>query len=119
MSVDPLAFLGATPPAPFPPSSRYHGVEIARETLPDGRVVSRLRRRFVPQPENFSTLHEHSLVEGERLDHLAARYLGDPTLYWKICDANLAFKPDDLVAEPGRVLRLTLPEGLTPPPPHA
>ncbi len=119
MSVDPLAFLGAAPPAPFPSSSRYHDVEIVRHTLPDGRVVSHLRRRIVPPPENFATLQEHAVQEDERLDQIAARYLGDPTLYWKICDANLALRPDDLVAAPGRVLRLALPEGMAPPSSHA
>ena len=119
MSPDPLSFLGAAPPAAFPPTSRYHESEVARHTLPDGRVVSHLRRRLVPPPENFATLQEHSVMEGERLDHLAANYLGDPTLYWKICDANLALRPDDLIADPGRVLRLALPEGMAPPPSHA
>jgi hypothetical protein len=119
MSVDPLAFLGAAPPPPFPPSSRYHGVDVASHTLPDGRVVTHLRRRFLPRPESLATFQENAVSEGERLDQLAARHLGDPALYWKICDANLAFRPDDLTATPGRVLRLALPEGLVPPPPHA
>jgi hypothetical protein len=28
------------------------------------------------------------VVEGDRLDNLAARFLGDPLLCWMICDAN-------------------------------
>ncbi|MEU9671665.1 tail protein X [Streptomyces bobili] len=30
----------------------------------------------------------HTLTDGERLDHLAFRYYGDPQAYWRICDGN-------------------------------
>jgi hypothetical protein len=114
---DPLAFLGVA--AQFPPSSRYHGVEVVRRLGPDGRTVVHLRRRFVPPPEALATLQEHRVVEGERLDHLAARYLGDPEQYWRVCDANAAFRPTDLTDTPGRTLRITLPPGLPAPARHA
>ena len=29
-------------------------------------------------------------MQGERLDNVAAQYLGDPTLFWRLCDANNA-----------------------------
>ena len=31
------------------------------------------------------------------MDLLAARYLGDHAGFWRICDANLALDPDELV----------------------
>lgn len=31
---------------------------------------------------------EHPVQSGDRLDALAARYYGDPRLYWRILDAN-------------------------------
>lgn len=96
----------------FPTSSRYHGIETAMLDLPDGSQVAYLRRRFVPPSSNFALLQEHEVVEGDRLDNLAAAYLGDPLLYWRICDANDALRPRELVAEIGRRLRMTLPEGL-------
>ena len=37
-----------------------------------------MRRRFVPPQEKFALLQEHTVTEGERLDHIAAKYLGDP-----------------------------------------
>jgi hypothetical protein len=67
----------------------------------------------------MTTLQEHSVADGDRLDQISAHYLGDPALFWKVCDANLAFKPDELVSEAGKVLKLALPEGTPPTPPHA
>jgi hypothetical protein len=96
----------------YPINSRYHGVETAQLPAPDGRTVTYLRRRFVPQPERFALLHEHVVVQGDRLDNIAARYLGDPEQFWRICDANRAMRPEELTETPGRRLRITLPEGI-------
>ncbi|NHN79645.1 LysM peptidoglycan-binding domain-containing protein [Azotobacter chroococcum] len=96
----------------FPPTSRYHGIAAAQLTLPDGTTVAYLKRRFVPPPENFALLQEHMVAAGDRLDNLAARYLGDPQQYWRICDANGAMRPDELTETAGRRLRITLPEGI-------
>ena len=97
---------------PFPPNSRYNGLPTLTHTCPDGRVVCYLTRRFVPPPDRFSALGTHLVVEGDRLDNLAARYLGDPEQYWKLCDANGALRPDELVEAIGRGLRIALPEGI-------
>jgi hypothetical protein len=97
------------------PNSRYAATETATHTLPDGREVVYLRRRFVPSPENFALLQEHFVVEGDRLDVLTARYLGDPEQFWRVCDANRALRPDDLTAAAGSVIRITLPEGVPAP----
>lgn len=96
----------------FPPNSRYHGIETATIETADGRTVIYLRRRFVPQPDRFTLLVEHTVVASERLDHIAARYLGDPEQFWRICDANGALRPEELTEEVGRRLRITLPEGI-------
>jgi hypothetical protein len=112
---DPLkAFMQAnalSTPA-FAPDSRYHGLDIAQWRRPDGTTVSFVRRRFIPPPERFATLQEHRVAQGDRLDNLAARYLGDPQQYWRICDGNGALRPAELTATVGRRLRITLPEGL-------
>ncbi len=96
----------------FPPESRYHGIATAQLTLADGTVIAYVRRRFLPSPDRFTLLEEHSVTAGDRLDNLAARYLGDPQQYWRICDANGAVRPDELIEVPGRTLRITLPEGI-------
>ncbi len=96
----------------FPPTSRYFPVETATRAERDGTVIAYLRRRFVPQPERFALLLEHVVNQGERLDHITARYLDDPEQFWQICDANRAMRPDELTETIGRRLRITLPEGI-------
>lgn len=105
-------------PAKFPNTSRYSGLETATLESPEARTIAYLRRRFVPAPERFSLLQEHTVTEGERLDLLTAQYLGDPEQFWRLCDANGALRPDELTESIGRRLRITLPEGI-PGAPHA
>ncbi|WP_254151180.1 hypothetical protein [Candidatus Chloroploca mongolica] len=96
----------------FPPNSRYAGIATATLVQDDGRPVVYLRRRFVPAPERLGLLGEHLVVQGERLDQIAAQELGDAEGFWRVCDANRALRPSDLMAEIGRRLRITLPEGM-------
>jgi hypothetical protein len=96
----------------FPPTSRYALVEQAIWTAPDGRQITYLRRRFVPPPERFALLAEHVVSGGDRLDNIAAEHLGDPEQFWRICDANVALRPAELTEQPGRRLRITMPEGI-------
>jgi hypothetical protein len=103
---------GTLKPAYFSPTSRYHLIDTATWQAPDGRPIVYVRRRFVPHPEQFALLHEHLVAEGDRLDQLAARYLGDPEQFWRLCDANRALRPEELTETPGRRLRITLPEGV-------
>jgi hypothetical protein len=96
----------------FPNTSRYYQVATATLELPGGKTIIFLRRRFVPDPSRFSLLQEPVVTQGERLDNIAAQYLGDPEQFWRVADANNAMRPEDLTAEPGRRLRITLPEGI-------
>jgi hypothetical protein len=102
-------------PAKFPNTSRYSGIETAALTSADGRAIPYLRRRLVPAPERFALLQEHTVVEGDRLDNLAAQYLGDPEQFWRLCDAHGAVRPDELTSLVGRSVRITLPEGIPAP----
>jgi hypothetical protein len=111
-TLDALLRNAAAGTPPFPPNSRYHGTGVAVHARPDGRAVAYLRRRLVPPPERFATVAEHVVREGERPDHLAARHLGDPELFWRLADANGVLRPDELVEPLGRRVRITLPEGL-------
>jgi hypothetical protein len=96
----------------FPPTSRYHGIDTATLETADGRTIIYVRRRFLPSPERFALLQEHVVTEGERLDNITARYLGDPEQFWRIGDANGAMRPEELTETIGRRLRITLPEGI-------
>lgn len=96
----------------FPPNSRYYLLETATLESPGGKRYVYIRRRFLPPTERFSTLQEHVVASGDRLDNLAVQYLGDPEQFWRLADANNAMRPADLTSEPGRRLRITLPEGV-------
>lgn len=97
----------------FPVTSRYHGIETAKLMTPDGREIVYLRRRFLPDGSKAVILTEHVIIQGDRLDNITARYLGDPEQFWLICDANNVMRPGDLTAESeiGRRLPIPLPQG--------
>jgi len=109
-----LIRMGVVPSVTFPADSRYYGFSTLSYAGPDGQTVAYLARRFVPQPgaPNFSTIATHTVRQGDRLDLLAANYLGDPLMFWLICDANGAIRPDQLVETPGKVLNITTPQGV-------
>lgn len=91
---------------------RYHNLETSEYVFPSGKVVTYVRRRFLPPSARFALLQEHVVSDGERLDNITAHYLGDPEQFWRIADANDAMHPDELTATMGRRLRITLPEGI-------
>jgi nucleoid-associated protein YgaU len=92
----------------FDPDSRYADLEDAVLVTADGREVSYKRRRFLPQGAKLPLLAEVTVREGERLDLITARTLGEATQWWRVADANNAMHPADL-DEPGRTLRVPLP----------
>ena len=94
----------------FEPTSRYYALETATYSAPDARVVAYKRRRFLPQGEAMPLLVEVIVTGGDRLDLIAARTLGDPEQFWRVCDANDAMNPLDLTAELGRTLRVPVPQ---------
>jgi nucleoid-associated protein YgaU len=89
----------------FEPTSRYAAIEAARLTDADGRVLAYVRRRFLPQGRALPVLVEVRVDPADRLDLIAARTLGDPERFWRICDANDAMRPDDLLV-PGDSIRV-------------
>lgn len=96
--------------------SRYDGAEEATGRVQDGlgheREVRYLRRPLGKRSSTVPALARHRVGEDDRLDLVSARYYGDPTAFWRICDANLALDPDDLVARgaAGRLLVVPTPE---------
>jgi len=116
LAIDPVqALLAQTSLARslFTATSRYYGIGTNTRTAPDGTVIVYVKRRFLPSPDRFQLIQEHVVVQGERLDNIAAAALGDPELFWRLADANGAMRPEELVQKVGRRLRITLPEGIT------
>lgn len=96
----------------FGPTSRYAAVDTATLLRADGSEVRYLKRRIIAPPEAFETVQEHRVLQGQRPDTIAAEAFGDAELYWRLCDANVVLRPDELTAVPGRRIRITLPESV-------
>ena len=57
-----------------------------------------------------------AFTSGDEMDPIiSARYLGDPTQFWRVADANNALDPFHLVTMPGRVLRIPVPRNTAQP----
>jgi hypothetical protein len=94
-------------------AGRFDGLEIATATIPDGaggtRAVRHWRRRRLRQPDAIAILAVHSVTAQDRLDLVTARYLGDPTAFWQVADANAALDPDALVGPEAEGTTLVIP----------
>src|SRR5512137_1143467 len=95
----------------FQPTSRYYNLETAPFEPSDARIIRYMRRRFLPPLDRFTLVQVVTVTEGDRLDNLAARYLGDAELFWRLADSNPVMSPEEL-QEIGRQIRVTLPEGI-------
>lgn len=97
----------------FDSTSRYADIPTTTTgiTGSDGvtRTVRYVQRRIIPPASDDLTVIEHIVTQGDRLDILAARYLGDPTLFWQICDENDALRPEELTGRVGQIIKITLP----------
>ena len=112
--IEALFGAGLLPKTDFLPESRYHGSDVRTLTGSDGAPIAYLARRLAPSPERFATLGVHRVAEGERLDLIAAKLIGDPERFWSLCDANGAIWPDEL-EQAEAVVRHTLPIDVPPP----
>ena len=79
----------------FSANSRYSGLPTYTVVLGDGRSVT---ATTLPAGRSAPLLGYHPRIEGDRLDLLAARYLKEPTGFWRLCDAGNAMVPDSLNA---------------------
>jgi hypothetical protein len=94
----------------FDPQSRHAPLETATYVGDDGRQIAYKRRRFLLRGDELQLVAEITVSQGERLDRLAARLLGDPEQFWRICDANTALDPLSLTSQAGRVVRVASPQ---------
>ena len=110
-----MMLAGVIPAVTFPTDSRYYNSAVLQYAAPNGQSIPYLARRIVPQPgaPNYATLNQYTVKQGDRLDIIAAQYLGDPLMAWLICDANRAMQPWELTETVGRKLKITLPAGIT------
>jgi hypothetical protein len=77
----------------FDEKSRYAKTETYNVIDVRGRAVVVV----APPPAlRQALLGIHLLKQGERLDHLAARYLNDPAGFWQIAERNDMMLPESL-----------------------
>ena len=81
------------------PDSRYAACVLYVDSSEEF-IGTRQRIDTTPQPDDVF----YTVIEGDRIDLIAYRYLGRADLWWIVCDYNDIFFPLDLV--PGTVLRL-------------
>jgi hypothetical protein len=79
----------------FSPGSRYANAGTYQVTTADGTVVTATR---LPLPDPLPVLGWHRRTSGERLDLLAATYVGDATAAWTLGWTNGAMSLDALAA---------------------
>jgi hypothetical protein len=94
----------------FEHTSRYYSITTAEFSAVDGRKIAYVRRRFLPQGDRLPVLREFIATRDDRLDLITAKTLGDPEKFWKVCDANNAMKPIDLLADPVQTIRIPTPQ---------
>jgi hypothetical protein len=70
----------------FTPNSRYAKMATYVVTPPGGQTLTAVRLPL--PPPGLALAGYHQRASEDRLDQLAARYLQDATLFWKLCDAN-------------------------------
>jgi hypothetical protein len=84
--------------------SRYESVPEGVFTDARGRQIPFKLLRIIADAPSLQTRTVQSL---DRLDMIAFKYYDDPEQFWRVCDANLAILPDELL-EVGRRLLIPL-----------
>ncbi len=77
----------------FQKNSRYYGIETLQVKDARGRVVTVVTPPDAPVQTIAGV---HRLKQGQRLDHLAHRYLEDASAWWRIVELSEAMLPDAL-----------------------
>lgn len=94
-------------------NSRYYAIATATFTATDeaGRTVSYLykRRRFLPRLHEQTTLLEHKVQEGDRLDNLSVQFYQEPLAAFRLGDSNPVLHPEELLVVGPRRVRVAMP----------
>ena len=80
----------------FDDKSRYKDADTYTVPGPKGREVSVVA---VPDAPDEMVRGVHQVIQGQRLDHLAAKYLDNPAGYWRITELANAMRPEELEQE--------------------
>jgi hypothetical protein len=81
----------------FSDNSRYKDAPTYAVTDIRGRVVNVVA---TPPARVARLAGYHLLISGQRMDHLAYKYLADATAYWRIGDLNGVMLAETLTEQP-------------------
>ena len=82
----------------FASNSRYYKLGTYTVTLPNGQTV--VATLLPVPPSRLALSGYYTPHQGDRLDLIAAQYLTDATLFWRLCDANNSPSAASLLARP-------------------
>ncbi len=77
----------------FDDKSRYKGLKTYQRTDRRGRKVATVPVPAAPE-EKFRGYHRR--IQGQRVDHMAYRYLNNAAGFWRICELNDVMLPEAL-----------------------
>jgi len=93
-------------------TSRYAQVGTSSLTITRNGLPIQIRflnRRFIPPTAGQVSFVKQTVQRGDRIDNLTAKFLNDPTVFWRIADFNVVFRAEELTETPGRVIEIALP----------
>jgi hypothetical protein len=87
--------------------SRYEKLPTATYVDASGRSINYVRTRYIPPTPAYIG---HRVTDADRLDLIAYQYFRDSERFWRICDANLAMWPEEILVS-GAVIAVPPSEG--------
>lgn len=93
----------------FDNKSRYAELDDRSYIDGNGRAVLYKSRRLLSRAEDRPVLTEVTVFPSDRPDLVAARTIGRPELFWRVCDANGVMNPFELTERAGRTVRILMP----------
>ncbi len=96
---------------PFSPDSRYVNFAQRSRLSADGEEQFFLARRIIPQADSYAFAQTVRADKDSRIDWLAAQAIGNPLLYWQICDANGVTEPAAALEPDGKTIGIPIPRG--------
>ncbi len=93
----------------FDDKSRYAELDDLSCIEEGGRTIVYKSRRFLSRADDRPVLEEVEVAPSDRPDLVAARTIGRPELFWRVCDANGVMNPFELTERSGRTIRILMP----------
>lgn len=86
----------------FLESSRYYRQKSVDTAAKEGRTVKAVTLRRLPPVSGKTT----EVKGNDRLDIMAQRLYKNPTMFWRIADANTELQANELVKKSGRSIKV-------------